>query len=225
MTRVPANLPPSLLALNPHIAETAVRKGNILHAQRLAGCPPADLDEQERRSMQAAAARAAGASLEAWINAQHDDAIAMGLADVEHTNPPFTVTGDLGRGLKKGFFGAKSGPDYRGVLRGGRGFAVESKNAGRHRLELVEPPEGDPRRERFEGLKQHQRDALERCHLLGGVALVVVRFKRRLRCADVETTYVVPWGRVREFASIGPDDVGGCEAPAGCYLKPYVEGV
>ena len=56
MTRVPANLPPSLLALNPRIPATAVRKGNILHAQRLAGCPPADLDEQERRSMQAAAA-------------------------------------------------------------------------------------------------------------------------------------------------------------------------
>lgn len=200
---------PGLRALNAHI---------------LAACPPGELAqfEAERaeradRSAQAAAAVASGGDLEGWLEEQHELAATLGLADLEHTHPPVVVLQQIGGGEFRGKWRAKGGPDYRGLLKGGVAIAVEAKNAGRGRLGLV-----DTGKERFDGVKRHQAAALNRCVKLGGVALLVVRFRRREHCRDVDTTYAVPWDEVCGKESIGPDDVASWAVRGGLYLERWV---
>ena len=119
----------------------------------------------------------------------------MGLADLEHIHPRTTMVGGELR------YVARSGPDYRGVMRGGVAVAVEAKSAGRARLILA----GDGGH--GAAVKPHQADALHRCVKLGGVALVVVRFVRIVDKRDVSTVYAVPWDVIEGRATIGPDDV------------------
>lgn len=200
---------PGLRALNAHV---------------LAACPPgelaqleAELAERDRRSAQASAAVASGGELEAWLEEQHGLAAQVGVADMEHTHPPVAVVRQLGGGEFLARWRAKGGPDYRGVLKGGTAICVEAKNAGRGRLGLRDT--GKPR---FDGVKQHQAAALNRCLKLGGVALLVVRFRRREHCRDVDTTYAVPWDEVCGMESIGPDDVASWAVGRGLYLERWV---
>lgn len=195
-----------------------------LNAHALAACPPGELEQlkgelaaREERSEQAAAAVASGHELEDWLDEQHELAAALGLADLEHTHPPVAVLRQLGGGEFHGKWRAKGGPDYRGVLKGGTAIAVEAKNAGRGRLKLRD--EGKPR---WDGVKRHQAAALNRCLKLGGVALLVVRFRRREQCRDVDTTYCVPWDEVCGKESIGPDDVASWAVGRGLYLERWV---
>lgn len=195
-----------------------------LNAHMLAACPPGELEQlkgelaaREERSEQAAAAVASGGELEGWLDEQHELAAVLGLADMEHTHPPVVVKEQLGGGEFLGKWKAKGGPDYRGVLKGGTAIAVEAKNAGRHRLGLVDT--GKPR---FDGVKRHQAAALNRCLKLGGVALLVVRFRRRVDCRDVDTTYCVPWDEVCGLESIGPDDVASWAVRGRLYLERWV---
>lgn len=206
----------------------AALRGNpglrALNAHVLAACPPGELAQlqgelaaREERSERSAAAAASGHELEDWLDEQHELAAALGLADLEHTHPAVAVREQLGGGEFIGKWRAKGGPDYRGVLKGGTAIAVESKNAGRHRLGLVDT--GKPR---FTGVKRHQAAALNRCLKLGGVALLVVRFRRREDCRDVDTTYAVPWDEVCGKDSIGPDDVASWAVGRGLYLERWV---
>ena len=195
-----------------------------LNAHMLAACPPGELEQlkgelaaREERSEQSAAAAASGQELEDWLDEMHELAATLGVADLEHTHPEVIVREQLGGGEFIGKWRAKSGPDYRGVLRGGVAIAVEAKNAGRHRLGLVDT--GKPR---FTGVKRHQAAALNRCLKLGGVALLVVRFRRREDCRDVDTTYAVPWDEVCGKESIGPDDVASWAVGRGLYLERWV---
>lgn len=167
--------------------------------------------EQHQRSENARAAAKAGQSLEQWLDEQHEAARAMGLADLEHLHPRTTlVHGEL-------TYVARSGPDYRGVLRGGLAVAVEAKSAGRGRLGLID--EGAPR---FDGVKAHQASALRRCVMLGGVALLVVRFRRQVDGRAVDTVYAVPWDAVDGRKDIGPDDVSAWRVTNGIYLEKWV---
>lgn len=189
----------------------------------LDACPPGELGqlqtelaERGERSAQAAAAVASGNDLEEWLDEQHELARTIGLADLEHTHPPVAVIAQLGGGEFHGKWRAKGGPDYRGIFKGGTAIAVEAKNAGRHRLPLVD--EGKPR---FTGVRRHQAAALNRCVALGGVALLVVRFRRRADCRDVDTTYALPWEHVSHLESIGPDDVASWAVGRGLYLERW----
>ncbi len=166
--------------------------------------------ERATKSAKARAAQASGADLEGWLDQQHELARTIGLADLEHLHPRATIVGGALR------FVARSGPDYRGVLRGGGAVAVEAKSSGRHRLQL-----NDEGAERFAGVRRHQAAALTRCAKLGGLALLVVRFRRRVDSRDVDTTYAVPWESVSGAESIGPDDVAAWAVSGGCYLSRW----
>ena len=200
---------PGLRALNGFVAAAAGDDAPAVMAERA---------ERERRSEQARAAQASGQTLETELEEQHDAARTLGLADIEKLSVPIIVEQNLGDGRLVGKRAGRVGADYRGVLRGGLAVVIEAKNAGRGRLALV-----DNNKPRFDGVKRHQRAALERCVKLGGVALLVVRFKRREDCRDVESTYAVPWDAVSGLDSIGPDDVSAWRWPrVGLYFERWM---
>lgn len=173
--------------------------------------------ERERRVELGRAAQASGASLEQWLDDQHEAAWLEGLAELEHLHPAVTVEQRLEEGRFIGRWRARSGADYRGTLRGGIAFAVEAKSAGLGRLPLV-----DDGSERFDGVKAHQRRALERTLKLGGVALLVVRFRRQRDRRHYDTTYAVPWDEIAAAESIGADDVSRWAVRSNdIYLRPW----
>lgn len=184
---------PGLAALNRHVVACAGDDAPAVMAARA---------EHEERVAQARAAQASGADFEGDLEAQHDAGRAQGIGDIEKLSIPVAIEQDLGDGRFIGRRRGRVGADYRGLLRGGVPIAIEAKNAGRHRLALVD--DGSPR---FAGVKRHQANALARCLKLGGVALLLVRFKRRAGGRDVETDYAVPWDEVCHLDSLGPDDV------------------
>lgn len=172
--------------------------------------------ERERRVEHARAAHAAGVSLEEWLDDQHDAARITGLGDLEHLHPPVLVGEQLGGGWFRAKWRGRSGADYRGTLRGGLAVSVEAKSAGRGRLPLI-----DDGSERYDGVKAHQRTALERTLKLGGVALLVVRFRRQRDRALYDTTYAVPWDEIAAAETIGADDVSRWAVRSDIYLRPW----
>lgn len=173
--------------------------------------------ERERHEAHGRAAQAAGASFESWVEDQHQAAWLEGLAELEHLHPEVAVEQQLGEGRFIGRWRSRSGADYRGTLRGGLSIAVEAKSAGRGRLELV-----DDGSERFDGVKAHQRRALERTLRLGGVALLVVRFTRQRDGRPTHIHCAVPWDEIAAEPSIGADDVTRWAIRNGdIYLRPW----
>jgi penicillin-binding protein-related factor A (putative recombinase) len=200
---------PGLRALNGFIAAAAGDDAPAVMAERA---------EREKRSEQARAAQASGQTLETELEAAHELARTLGLADIEKLSVPVAVEQNLGDGRLIGKRCGRVGADYRGVLKGGVAVVIEAKNAGRGRLALV-----DNNKPRFDGVKRHQAAALNRCVKLGGVALLVVRFKRREDCRDVESTYAVPWDAVCGLDSLGPDDVSAWLWPGvGLYFERWM---
>lgn len=108
------------------------------------------------------------------------------------------------------------------MARGGLALAIEAKSAGKGRLGLQEPVEGDPARDRFDGVKDHQAAALTRCERLGGIALLVVRFVRMVDGRPVATLYAIPWGEIADLTDIGPDDVAPWAVTGDCYLTRFI---
>ena len=200
----------------------AVARDPVQRARSLAACPPAHraqleaalaaVDDGGAGRRHGRLAQASGQSLETWLDAQHDAARVMGLADMEHTHPAVLIRD----GVPVKLLG-RSGPDYRGVLKGGTGIAVEAKVAGKGRLPLV-----DDGSMRFDGLKRHQRRALELCVKLGGVALLVVRFVRQQNKRPEATDYAVPFDAVAALDSLGPDDCADWRIRGDLYLQPWV---
>lgn len=176
------------------------------------------IEAREKRSAAAAASHAHGDDLEAWLDAQHEAALLMGLAELEHLHPPVRVEQHLGEGRFTGRFTGRSGADYRGTLRGGVSIAVEAKHAGVARLKLVV----DDTKARHQGLQTHQRRALDRTQKMGGVALVLVRFTRQHQGRAVDTVYAAPWDAICHLESIGPDDVAAYRVRSDVYLQPWV---
>ncbi len=175
---------------------------------------------RELRVEQARAAHAAGMSLEDWLEQQHEAALLAGLAEVDKQNPAVTVGEPLGDGWFRAKWRTRSGADYRGTLRGGASLAVEAKSAGRGRLPLVD--DGSPR---FDGVKAHQRRALERALQMGGVALLVVRFTRQRKGHLVDTIYAAPWETVSALETVGPEDVAAWRVePGRVYLARWAGG-
>jgi hypothetical protein len=172
--------------------------------------------ERERHAEHGRAAQAAGAAFEQWLEDQHEAAWLAGLAELEHLHPAVVVEQQLGDGRFTGRWRGRAGADYRGTLRGGLSIAVEAKSAGRGRLPLH-----DDGSERYDGVKAHQRRALERTLKLGGVALLVVRFTRQREGRPAHIHYAVPWDEIADAPSLGADDLTRWEIRSDIYLRPW----
>ena len=185
-----------------------------LRAAALRACPPGEREKLERelvdsvrqrarRASAGAAAHAHGDAFEAWLQAQHQEAVALGIASrITHTGPVviFTRQGEpkvVGPG----------GADYQGTLAGGRSLVIEAKSrAGR--LSRSELP-------------SHQVLDLEACGSVGGCALLVFEYQ------PTRTRFAMPWAFVpwSTRGGVGPEECERWEIAAGerCYLAKLME--
>jgi hypothetical protein len=215
-------LPPSVQAVNPHLRPKAARppRPSVMAQHAAAGAPEhaAEIVDSHARRDRARAtsrtAQAAGGGFEAWCDAQHGAARALGwLVWVDHYGPAVQFLGGSGARVV-----GKAPPDYLGQLRGGRTLIVEAKHRT-GRLALG----GDGR----DAIKAHQAERLAEAEAGGGLALVLVEF---VRAAGVER-YAAPWSVVAAAAttprgavrrSVGPLELAAWRVQHDCYLAPFV---
>jgi hypothetical protein len=215
-------LPPSVQAVNPHLRPKAARppRPSVMAQHAAAGAPEhaAEIVDSHARRDRARAtsrtAQAAGGGFEAWCDAQHGAARALGwLVWVDHYGPAVQFLGGSGARVV-----GKAPPDYLGQLRGGRTLIVEAKRRT-HRLAI----EGDDR----EAIRPHQAARLAEAEAGGGLALVLVEF---VRAAGAER-YAAPWSAVVAAAttprgavrrSVGPLELAAWRVQHDCYLAPFV---
>lgn len=215
-------LPPSVQAVNPHLRPKAARtpRLSVMAQHAAAGAPEhaAEIVDSHARRDRARAtsrtAQAAGGGFEAWCDAQHGAARALGwLVWVDHYGPAVQFLGGGGARVV-----GKAPPDYLGQLRGGRTLIVEAKRRT-GRLALG----GDGR----DAIKAHQAERLAEAEAGGGLALVLVEF---VRAAGVER-FAAPWSVVAAVAttprgavrrSVGPLELAAWRVQHDCYLAPFV---
>lgn len=215
-------LPPSVQAVNPHLRPKAARppRPSVMAQHAAAGAPEhaAEIVDSHARRDRARAtsrtAQAAGGGFEAWCDAQHGAARALGwLVWVDHYGPAVQFLGGSGARVV-----GKAPPDYLGQLRGGRTLIVEAKHRT-GRLALG----GDGR----DAIKAHQAARLAEAEAGGGLALVLVEF---VRAAGVER-FAAPWSVVAAVAttprgavrrSVGPLELAAWRVQHDCYLAPFV---
>lgn len=114
-------------------------------------------------------ARARGEAWELALEGEHAAYLRQGLADVVKLPTPALVLGPTrrdarGRTTFPACWAAKASADFEGVIRGGRAVRVEVKRRQGNRIGIAE-------------VQPQQLAALERCHRLGGLALLVVRLE------------------------------------------------
>lgn len=216
-------LPPSVQAVNPHLRPKAARppRPSVMAQHAAAGAPEhaAEIvDAHARRDRARATARtaqAAGGGFEAWCDAQHGAARALGwLVWVDHYGPAVQFLGGGGARVV-----GKAPPDYLGQLRGGRTLIVEAKRRT-GRLALG----GDGR----DAIKAHQAERLAEAEAGGALALVLVEFER----AGGAERFAAPWSAVARAAtsprgaavpSVGPVELAPWRVVTPCYLAPWME--
>lgn len=122
--------------------------------------------DRARSSITGRQAKAAGDAFEAFLEQQHEVALQLGiLACVEHNEPHAKVIGGRLMYTERGV------ADYTGVLdRSGRAVAVEAKSTKAERLMKS-------------AVSSKQQDHLDRVARAGGLALLVVEFRRELPAA------------------------------------------
>ena len=195
----------------------AARPG--LRALQVAACPPGEreglvraLGRREAHRAQGRAARASGGALEAFLDEQHQRALGAGLlAWIGHYGPA-TVTTRCGQHITTRIVGTAP-VDYLGCTRTGRAIAVEAKRCSGH-LDLTGVERAS--------LAPHQRAQLEATDSAGGLALLVVAYRRR--AGDVR--YAVPWGVVQHLDRLRPADLAGWELQdtlPGGYLARWID--
>ena len=164
-----------------------------------------------------AVAHARGDAFEALLSRHHAAALAEGLADVRKVGAPVVV----GRGGAPKAWAGVGPADYVGTLRGGRSLVVEAKSTAT-RLSRAD-------------IAEHQREHLDACAALGGLALLAVELRGR-------GVYVVEWAtapwrvssravtatergrevrRVVESRTLGAEELAGHRAAEGCYLRRW----
>ena len=171
------------------------------------------------RSVGARRAHARGDAFEALLSAHHERAAERGLADVRKVGAPVIV----GRGGAPKAWAGVGPADYVGTLRGGRSLVVEAKSVdGRLSLAHVAP---------------HQREHLDACADLGGLALLAVELRGK-------GVYVVEWAtapwRVSrrhvsgtlvqgrdlpavESRTLGAEELAGHRVEGKCYLRKWAK--
>jgi len=121
-----------------------------------------------------------GKALERRLELQHARYAEAHRALVFRTPPSVKMVGPVQRGGRfLACFEGEGPPDYAGVIAGGRAVLVEAKTCEGKRWALSL-------------LHDHQARALQRCHELGGVALVVLAY------APTRRAFALPW------ATLGP---------------------
>lgn len=171
-----------------------------------------------------AVAHARGDAFEDVLAPHHAVAAAEGIADVRKVGAPVVV----GRGGKPIAWAGVGPADYVGTLRGGRSLVVEAKSfAGRL-------SRGD--------IAEHQREHLDACAALGGLALLALNV---YGCG----VYVVEWTaapwrvtervvrevvevdgrkvtveRTAESRTLGVEELAGHRVEGKCYLRMWVGG-
>lgn len=162
-------------------------------------------------------AHARGDAFEALLSRHHAAALAEGIADVRKVGAPVVV----GRGGLPVRWAGVGPADYVGTLRGGRSVVVEAKSVdGRLSLAHVAP---------------HQREHLDACASLGGLALLAVELRGK-------GVYVVEWAtapwRVSrrhvsgtlvqgrdlpavESRTLGAEELAGHRVEGKCYLRKW----
>lgn len=124
-------------------------------------------------------ARDAGESWESALSSMHAMYAREGRAHIVKVPTPALVMGRTthdarGRTCFRASWAARTGADYIGTLAGGRSVVLEAKSSGDARIGI-------------DAVRPHQAGALDQCHALGGLALVVVRLSTG--------AWVVPWLR------------------------------
>lgn len=98
-----------------------------------------------------------------------------GIADIKKTPEPMKPVGVINarRGWFKAVYEKKGQPDFTGTIKGGRSVLIEAKHSSVKRIE-------------FERILPQQREDLENCTRLGGLALVVISF-------NLKDFYCIEW--------------------------------
>lgn len=152
--------------------------------------------------------KAAGDSLERWIEDQHTAAMAMGLiVHVEHYQPHAKMLGGRLVYVRAGV------ADYGLILaEGGISGAVEAKSTSAARLDRKE-------------VKPAQARHLAACGGAGGLALLVVEFRQ----GGIKNRYAIPWLSIkwqvlRSAESVEEAELFSWRVPPGvCYLSRFVK--
>ena len=78
--------------------------------------------------------RKEGGDFEKMIESACDYYRNKGIADIEKTPEPFSITKSLGKGKFEGYFERKAQPDFKGTLKGGKSIVFDAKATSTDRI-------------------------------------------------------------------------------------------
>lgn len=117
--------------------------------------------------------KANGALFEAWISASCDHYSETGIAFMEKTPEPFHITSRGKDGVVSGYYEKSAQPDYKGILKGGKGVMFEAKHTDCGMIKQG-------------AVTETQSRNLDMYHELGAICFVLVSM-------GFESFHRVPW--------------------------------
>ena len=121
-------------------------------------------EEQARRHLAGAKARAAGARFETWLDRSFKELARRGEGLIEKTPEPMRPVKSLAGGKFVAVYDHRAQPDYKGTLRGGRTVIFEAKYCGGDRIEKSR-------------VKDHQAAYMRKMAALGAECYVLAGFE------------------------------------------------
>jgi len=121
-----------------------------------------------------------GMGFEAIITFSNERYDKLGLAVVNKRPTPVKVTKAYGNKVLEGFYESPSTVDYDGIIPGGRGIVFEAKSISGDLFPLS-------------NLKDHQFEYLLKCHKMGGIAFLLVEFRKQ------GETFLLPYTALRHY--------------------------
>lgn len=161
------------------------------------------------RSVAGRAAKSAGSALESLLALHHVRAREQTIADVRKVEPPVRRLRSLGGGQFVAVYAAKSGCDYRGILRGGLALTIEAKSGNGESLA------------RSEFTPAEVLD-LDECAALGGIS-IAVWYRSDLRALYAIPWQSMPWRKSGRGQSVRAEDVREWFVVQAPYLARFVE--
>ncbi|MBU7320303.1 Holliday junction resolvase RecU [Paenibacillus oleatilyticus] len=134
-----------------------------------------------------------GMDFEALIERSNSAYETEGLAIVNKRPTPVRVVKNV-KGKLSGFYEKPSTVDFDGTLSGGRSVVFEAK-------QVKKAPRFD-----LDNISDHQVEYLAKCHLLGGIAFVLIEL------VQVNTIYLLPYPTFKTFWDRREDGVRGCKS-------------
>lgn len=117
--------------------------------------------------------KANGSLFEKWISSSCEYYAEQDIAFIEKTPEPFHITGKDRNGVVSGYYAKAAQPDYKGILKGGKGIMFEAKHTDTDAI-------------MHKAVTEKQAEELDIFHKLGAVCFVLVSIK-------FEGFYRVPW--------------------------------